>query len=94
VTMLTQWTDPKCLRLLVDKYFMEAQSLLPHLCACRLTGHAEVVELLMKAGADRTLVSKEGKTAFMEASSWGHIEVMRLLKPLKRKRMTRPAAQR
>ena len=52
------------------------------------TGHAEIVHMLLQAGADRNLVSKDGTTAMMEATSWGHIEVMGLLKPRKRKRET------
>ena len=54
------------------------------------TGHAEIVHMLLEAGAARNLVSKDGTTAMMEATSWGHIEVMDLLKPRKRKREPLP----
>ena len=42
-------------------------------------GHAEVVHLLLEAGADRNLANDDGDTALMLASKTGRIEVVRLL---------------
>ena len=42
-------------------------------------GHAEVVELLLKAGADKNARSRSGNTALCLALHQGHVEVARLL---------------
>ncbi|PSN29324.1 hypothetical protein C0J52_27908 [Blattella germanica] len=45
-----------------------------------LNGHADVVELLLKCGADVHLKSSDGLTAFDKAVEQGHQQVARLLK--------------
>jgi len=43
-------------------------------------GHKEVVELLLKKGADVNAKDKNGRTALMIASKKGHKEIVELLK--------------
>jgi ankyrin repeat protein len=42
-------------------------------------GHAEVIRLLLGAGADVNVQSNDGSTALMPASMYNHPEVVRLL---------------
>ncbi|HEV2601538.1 MAG TPA: S16 family serine protease [Candidatus Babeliales bacterium] len=48
-------------------------------CACR-TGHADIAEWLLKAGADHTVIdSHMGNNALLDAITKGHKEIVRLL---------------
>ena len=42
-------------------------------------GHDEVVEALLKVGADFMKVDKDGKTALMIATGIGHTEIVQLV---------------
>ena len=42
-------------------------------------GHAELVELLLKAGARRAQVDMEGRSALLKAARRGHLQVVELL---------------
>ena len=41
------------------------------------SGHVEVVDLLLAAGADKDLADTSGSTALVLASQSGHVEVVR-----------------
>jgi ankyrin repeat protein len=44
-----------------------------------LRGHAEVVRILLKRGANPTAQDKHGRTPFHEASRQGHVELVRMI---------------
>ena len=43
-------------------------------------GHKEIVELLIRAGADINLPHNGGKTALDSADNWGHQEIVALIR--------------
>ena len=47
------------------------------MAACR--GHSKVVELLLRAGADKDAAMHDGRTALHEAADRGHSDVLNLL---------------
>ena len=60
-------------------YAEDCPSLLHHAASA---GHAEVVALLLEAGADSATVDEDGQTALHHASSEGHIDRVKLLAPM------------
>ena len=59
--------------------FIRAAALRAAIRAASLYGRADVVDLLLAAGADPNHVCAGGQTALMGASMHGHVEAARLL---------------